>query len=669
MAKTPSGSDGQSEYSDAELGMHRTITRRDFFDGVALAAGGAALASVAGCGYGDPDPGRISPEHIPDDLPHPSYPPDLTGLRGQTPAALSVPHSLRDNTFWDATPDQSSTGEHYDLVVVGAGISGLATAYFWHQRNPRARILILDNHDDFGGHARRNEFQAPGRPEDGGLLIGYGGTQAIDTPSAYSKQAMGLLKDVGIEVQEFTKFYDAKFYERWKVSDDCTFFDKDTFGRDYLAVNRGGSAHDTYKDAPLDPQALRDLVMLYDDPKDWMPGLSDEEKKNRLAGVTYEQFLTRYAKVHPQVLQYVHTMSCDEWGYPMDTLSALDAWATDDGWPGFDGMGLKWTKEPPKYVSKSLKWSWGHDDPYIYHFPDGNASIARSLVRAMIPQVAPRDHQHSMRSIVLDHFDYGQLDRPGRPVRIRLSSPVVKAQHQGDPMTSGTVNVGYYADGGVRTLTASNVVMACWNAMVPYLCPELGPDQAQALHEGVKVPLLYGNVVVRNWRPWVEMGAQVIRFTGGFWAVAQLDYPVSMGGYEFTKDPSQPAVVQMIAVPTQGGMAPSDGGIAGRQVLYKTPFSYLERAARDALVRAVGPGGFDPARDIEAITVNRWAHGYAREYCRPWDSFWPDGPLPADIGRQRVGRIAIANSDSVPRAYTDAAIDAAWRAVNDLHGT
>ncbi|GAB3499767.1 NAD(P)/FAD-dependent oxidoreductase [Nocardiopsis coralliicola] len=659
---------GAEEPSDAELGMDRPISRRDFFDGAsAAAAGAAAAAALAGCAPGERD-WSVGPKRPVPAAEGTSYPPTMQGMRGSTEQALSIPHTIRDGRLGSVvdTGSVKALDEHYDLVVVGAGISGLAAARFFKDRHPEAKILLLDNHDDFGGHARRNEFTAEGRDQ---VLIGYGGTQSIDTPSIYSEAAMGLLTSLGIETERFEQFFDEGFYDRWQLAQegDAVFLRAEEFDTDHLAVR---SSEETpvaqwLKDAPLSQEARDQLTALMEEPEDWLPGLSGPEKQERLAQLTYADYIRDIAGMGDEVAAFMETITSDEWGVPASAWGALDAWG--EGLPGFDGLGLD-DSEPSPLNCFSLKRFWDYDDPYIFHFPDGNASVARLLVHSLIPESVPGSAKLDMESVVLAEFDYAQLDREEHDVRIRLQAPCTRIEHDGTPESAERVFVTYYRPGGLLRVTADRVVHAAWHVMGRYLLPEASGDQRRAFADGSKQPLLYCNVVVRNWQPWVELGVRHIRFTGGDWAVAQLDYPVSMGGYEHTRDPGEPVIVQMISAPTPAGKSLKQGAITARHAILKRSFESYERSIRQTLNRALGDGGFDAARDILAITVNRWGHGYAREYARPGDAFWPEGPTPAEIARTRIGRIAIANSDSGPNAYTDMAIDQAHRAIEELEG-
>lgn len=645
-----------------DLGMGRAISRRDFFDGVAMAAGVAALGAAAGCGPGfnNAETGVIGTAglEVPTDV---RFPPTLHGLQGNTSSALSVPHALRDDRFWQYAGTPEFTGENYDLVVVGGGISGVSAAFEWLRLNPSARILILDNHDEIGGHARRNEFTPKTR---NGPLIGYGGSQSIEAPSVWTPEGKNLLKQLGVEVQKFDKYFDQTLYDKHKMV-DSVMCDRETFTTDKLIrFTPGIKAEQWVKQLPIAEEAKRDLLMLYTNPPDWFPGLSQEQKEAKLAALTYSRFLTEVCKVHPDVEKFCRTMSSDEWAYGTDAFGAIDAWGSADGWdyPGFQGLKLN-SDKPSKYNSPSMKKEWDADDPYIYHFPEGNQALVRMMVGRMIPGFASST---DMDGITTARFDYGRLDLDSNRVRFRLSSPVVSVDNDGDPDSATTATVGYFDGHQIKTVRAGSVIMACWNMVIPYLVPALPQEQKDAMHQAVKMPLLYAMVQLRNWEAWQKAGINHTRWTGAYWCVSELDYPVSMPGYECPKDPSQPINVHMIATPCQPGMSPSEGAVAGRHVLLKTDYSYMEFTIRDQLTRLLGAGGFDPGKDIEAITVNRWGHGYAPEYCRPWNQFYPDGPTPADAARRRFGRISIANSDSIPAAYADAAITAAYRAVGEL---
>ncbi|WP_327088309.1 NAD(P)-binding protein [Nonomuraea sp. NBC_01738] len=644
-----------------ELGMGRPISRRDFFDGVAMAAGTAALGSLAGCGgISQSEPGVIGTTdlQVPSDV---KFPPGLHGLQGNTPQALSVPHALRDDRFWQYAGTPESTGENYDLVVVGGGISGVTAAFEWLRRDPKARILILENHDEIGGHARRNEFYPKARS---GPLIGYGGSQSLEAPSVWTPEGKEVLKQLGVEVQKFDKYFDQNLYTDLKMY-DSVMCDKETFPADRLIKYTPGiKAEQWVAQLPIAEQAKRDLLRLYGNPPDWFPGLSQPEKEAKLASLTYSQFLLDVCKAHPDVERFLRTQSSDEWAYSTRAFGAIDAWGSADGWdyPGFQGLKLN-SDKPSKFNSPSMIKGWTAEDPYIYHFPEGNQALVRMMVGRMIPGFASAT---DMDGITTATFDYGRLDLPANRVRFRLSSPVVMAHNDGYPDTATTATVGYFDGHQIKTVRAGAVVMACWNMVIPYLVTALPAEQKQAMHQAVKMPLLYAMVQLRNWEAWRKVGINHTRWTGAYWCVSELDYPVSMPGYECPKDPSQPINVHMIAAPCQSEMGPSDGAIAGRHTLIKTDFSFMEYTIRDQLARLLGSGGFDPGKDIEAITVNRWGHGYAPEYCRPWNAFYPEGPFPAEAARQRFGRIAIANSDSIPAAYADAAITAAFRAVGEL---
>lgn len=642
-----------------DLGMGRPISRRDFFDGIAMAAGVAALTGC-GSGFKNSERGVIGTAglEVPTDA---KFPPALHGLQGNTPQALSVGHALRDDRFWQYAGSPEFTGENYDLVVVGGGVSGVTAAFEWLRLNPSARILILDNHDEIGGHARRNEFTPAGRK---GALIGYGGSPSLGAPSVWTAEGKNLLRQLGVEVPKLEKYFDQTLYARHKMV-DSVMCDRESFNADQLIrYTPGVRAEQWVNRLPIAPEARRDLLMLYTDPPDWFRGQSQGQKEARLARLTYSAFLTDVCKVHPDVEKFCRTMSSGRRAYGTDAFGAIDAWGSADGWayPGFQGLGLNRGK-PSKWNSPLVQKEWDADDQDVYAFPEGNQALVRMMLGRMIPGFASAT---DMDRITTASFDYGRLDRDRNRVRFRLSSPVVSVEHDGSPDTATTASVGYFDGHQLKTVRAGAVIMACWNMVIPYLVTGLPQEQKAALRQAVKVPLLNATIQLRNWAAWQKLGVNHTRWTGAYWSVSELGAPISTPDYACPKDPGEPINVHMVATPCAPGMSPAEGAVAGRHVLIKTDYSFMEYTIRDQLTRLLGAGGFDPGRDIEAITVNRWGHGYAPEYCRPWDLFYPDGPTPADVARKRFGRIAIANSDSIPAAYGDAAITAAYRAVGEL---
>ena len=625
--------------NDKFLGMDCAITRRDFLNGTALAVGSFAFTS------------RASAANTP-------YPPALTGMRGQHDGSYEVMHAIRDKDFWDKAGPIAETGESYDLVVVGAGISGLTAAYLYRQQKGKdARILILDNHDDFGGHAKRNEFAS----KSGKFLLGYGGSQSLQTPSYFSPTVKQLMVDLSVDTEKFKTYYDAKWLED-RGLEEAFFFAKEVFGSDAL-VKKTEKAADWVPNTPLNDKAKVDLIALLDNPIDYFPGLDRDAKLEIMSKLTYADFLTKHVKADPQLVLYFQTTTAEYFGCGIDAVTCADAWG--NGNPGFDAMELG--DKAYKTMSPSGRLAKTDPDDYIFHFPDGNASIARLLVRALIPHALPGS---TMEDIVLAKCDYSKLDVKGSPIRIRLSSPVVRVMHNGDVKSAKDVEVVYSHAGKLHRVKAGQSVLALFHQAVPYIAPEVSEEQATALKDQQKIPLLYTNVQIRNWQAFAKLGISGFDSPGHYWDKAEIDFPVSMGGYTFADKPEDPMVLHLGKVPAPGGGASlRDQSLAGRYWVQSQTFEDMERAVRDLLNRALGSAGFDAARDIEAITVNRWSHGYAYEYMRPWDQYWPDGKLPIETSRKGWGRIAIANADAGAYAYAHSAIDQAARAVRELLGT
>ena len=634
---------------DRALGMDRDIDRRDFLNGVAIGAAATMVAGPAGAAASVPAP-QDQPGY---------YPPLLNGLRGSHPGSFENAHALRDGTFWDTAKKPEDAFGVYDLVIVGAGISGLSAAHFYRAAKPSARILILDNHDDFGGHAKRNEFNRNGRME---LL--NGGTELIDSPHPYGPAAAGLLKDLGIDPVALAK--NCEKPEIYKGLAPATFFDKETFGADRLVIGHAREEDEgsiPWKDflakAPLSKRVQADILRVQEGEVDYFPGLDSDQKKDKLSRMSYSDYLSKVAKIDPVALKFYQTITHDEWGVGIDAEPALDCWGF--GLPGFKGLKLK-PGHAPRMGYTASGYSDGGSD--TFHFPDGNATIARLLVRSLIPEAMPG---HTVEDAVTAHANYAMLNRASAQTQIRLSSTVVGVRNIGTPDASKGVEIAYARSGHVFRVHALNCVLACYNMIIPYLCPEMPDEQKAALHELVKIPLVYTSVALRNWRVFHKLGIMGISSPQCFFPSMRLNWPVDVGAYKSVRSPDDPMLLFMVRTPCQPGLPEKDQHRAGRYELLQTSFEDFERNIREQMARMLGGAGFDPKNDITAITVNRWPHGYAYEYNPLFDDWSiPDDKRPNVIGRKRFGRITIANSDSGAQAYTDSAINQARRAVDEV---
>jgi spermidine dehydrogenase len=636
--------------TDHELGMDRNIPRRDFIQGalagalVAMTAPlGSAVALEAG-GAGGAAAAQDTPGY---------YPPLLTGMRGSHPGSFEAAHALRDGVKQNPGID---TGETYDLIVVGGGISGLAAAHFFRAQTINAgRILILDNHDDFGGHAKRNEFSLSGK-----MQLLNGGTLSIESPRPYSPVADKLIKGLGIDVAalsrktEHLKFYDDLGLKRG------VYFDRETFGTDKLVTDFSHKHLAKFlAESPLSERARRDVSRIEAGAEDFLPGMSSADKKLHLSKISYQIFLREVVHADEGAIAFYQARTHGWWGVGIDAVSALDCWGI--GMPGFKGMHLE-----PGSIARMGYTPAGFADTggsESLHFPDGNATVARLLVRDLIPKAVPGN---SAEDVVTARVDYGRLDSKENPVRLRLSSMVTRVLHTGDPKTARQVAVTYVRDGKAYSARANGCVLASWNMMIPYLCPELPAAQKAALHDLVKTPLVYTSVALRNWRSFHKLGIHGVYAPGCYHTNVSLNPNVDIGTYRSPTKPDEPILVHMTRTPCKPGLSEHDQNKAGRAELLATTFETFERNIRSQLARTLSAGGFDPAEDIQAITVNRWPHGYAPEFNPLFEPELPAEQWPNVVGRARFGRIVIANSDAGRAAYTDSAIDQAHRAVSEL---
>ncbi len=617
--------------NDKRLGMSRPITRRDFVQGISLAAGASLLPpfprNVAAAGKSTA-----------------YYPPAQIGMRGAHPGSFETAHATVQGKRWQA----QSSDEHYNLVVVGAGISGLAAAHIYlRDVKPDARILILDNHDDFGGHAKRNEFSVGDRS-----LICFGGTMLIEAPRSYPAVAKQVLADLGLDAERYQDYYHQDQLDKHGLG-FCSFFDRETFGVNYLAQGSYDSPASIQR-APLPKQTRDDLTRLIEDDTDYLAGKSTAERRAILDRLSWRDYMREYGQFGDAALAYIQKWPHGVWSIGADGLPAWMAW--EQGYPGFAGMDLGYDDEDDS------------EDESIFQFPDGNASIARLLVRRLVPGAAPGK---TMDDIVMAPFDYGQLDQPGQQTRIRLNSTVVDLRHEGGDLDAD-VKITYVSQDTAHKVSASQVIWAGYHAMVPHICPDIPEPQRVAQSHCIRSPLVYTSVLIRNWTSLAELGIWRAYCPGSFFQTILLSRPASFEGYAYPLSPQEPMVMHMQHIPLEPGLPAAEQFRAGRNKLFGLPFETFERNAREQLGRMLGPAGFDPAEDILAITVNRWPHGYAYSVDPAsgdvawWPEAWDHAQRPWVNARQRVGNIAFAGTDSASNAMSEAAIEEAWRSVQSL---
>lgn len=643
---------------DKELGMGRDITRRDFLEGSLKFSAGLAVSGSISNSFAASSPGMKTPPEA-----GRSFPPSRPGLRGSHQGSFEAAHQLawEGKTDWGAVRDADS--DEYDLIVVGAGISGLAAAYFYRDQHPGARILILDNHDDFGGHAKRNEFSWGNQ-----TILGYGGSQSLEAPSAYSDASHDLLRKLGVDLQELAAAYDQDFYKEFNLG-SAIHFDREHYGRDVTLrsqfvdgslflplANSDLSAMEAVELMPISEEARVQLRHLLRSEVDTLPDHSLFSEPGVLSSMSYEEFIGRHVGVtNREVINLLRHLGSSYFGHGADMVPAI--MALGFGLPGLNSTSLGTFSG---LIEKVIRWT---TEPYIYHFPDGNASIARLLVRSLIPEIAPGS---SMQDIVTAPFNYEMLDQPGAPVRIRLSSTVINVQHEGTVRRADQVNVTYLHSGNAQRVRGKRVILACYNMAIPYLCPDLPDEQKTALSKLVKTPMCSTNVLLKDWHAIHQAGIGMVYSPGRWNKTFLVDFPVSMDGYQFASTPDDPIMLHCLRGVTGEGATPEAQSRSGRYELLGLSFDDYERELRQHLAGMLGSNGFDPARDIAAITVNRWPHGYAWNPNPLFDPDLEDGQAPNEIGRRPFGRISIANSDAGARAYLDCAIDEAFRAVGEL---
>jgi spermidine dehydrogenase len=674
------------------------ITRRDFLDGVAITAAGLAAAAAAPHLTG----AEAALASVSQGAP---YPPTATGITGQRDRVIHDVMAIDGGPNpRDVHSTKGGPGIHprhvrdvddvYDLVVVGAGASGLAAAKFYRDRfGPDSRILLIDPLPDFGGHSHRNEFHLGDTTllRNGGTVnldsIGNWnkpGNSLLDIPGSYGQPALDMLAFCGVDPANFPSGAGPGIPSSFGLRPMLLFPRKD-FGKDYLVPNKTGAQTWTefLAGTPYSPAAQAGIARVFDDETtDWIAlkhgPKTDQEKKAILARITYKQYLRDYVGLNEQAASWFQRRSHSLFAAGIQVTQAGDMWALEED--GFTGLNLEPTIFPG--IGRTAQQDMDPTGGPTRAWPDGNVSLLRLLVSKLIPSVIGdvNGARPTADTIVSAPADYSQLDKRGNAVRIRLNHTVVdvKPAHGGRHKLAEIVYVptGVNCRDGER-VRAKHVVMACWNRVTARLVDGLPRDQVKNLDYARKAPLIYCRVALNNWQAFADAKISSVQPRGNslFWDSTTLQAGQRFGStYGPTPNtPDKPALISLTCTPgSLRARSQLESYEEGRKIMLGMSFRDYEKAIVDVLDRSLNQSGgdFDPERDVNAITVNRWNYGYAYELTSIYDPslFGPNAQQPHVLGRVPFRNVAIANSDSGAFAYTHSAINEAYRAVQDLPG-
>jgi len=552
---------------------------------------------------------------------------------------MALGHRVRDGELPAEVVD---TGETYDLVVVGAGIAGLASAYLYYQEAPREpSILLLDNHEEFGGHARRNVMEYGGQ-----RLIAPGGTFALEDVEDSPEEALDFFRRIGLDPTRLVEYRDPKFRERFGLS-PAVVFDSRVFGGARTTwVNRWNEIpyEGYFARCPLSEAARKDLVLLYTTRKNYLP--DSKELEAELHSMSWEKFVREKMGLGDDAVRFVDLYATDLIGLGCDAASALEGYAIGPGFFGMGGEGFYEEGGMLKYGYRPLN-----------RYPDGNHTVARQLLKGILPNAITGEN--TMEGVFNGEPRYGELDRRENRVRLRLSSMVTKIRQDGE-----TVDVDYVQrDGMARRVRARHVIMTGWGSVAKHVVFDLPKEQRRALEEYRYSSALYINVLLKHWRPIADIGAFEMYWPEGYCTWMHVSDPLSVGDYRPEYHPDKPTLLSMYKYIHKRGLEPREQMRLGRYEMERKRFEEYEREIRSELNHALGAHGFDAARDIAGITVNRWGHGY-NYFKEPGSKETLESP-PYRAGRQKLGRISFAGADAGGTPWTQAALVQAFRAVHE----
>ncbi|MFZ0300643.1 MAG: NAD(P)-binding protein [Candidatus Sulfotelmatobacter sp.] len=622
--------------------METSITRRDFLGSALLASGSALLGGIA--------PAELLAQN--DDFTGYGGVGDYSNANGDTLSVLEAGHAIRDRVYDPLPKDVIDTGEIYDCVSIGGGISGLAGAlFFLRNAGPGMKCLIVENHPIFGGEAKQNEFLVEGK-----RLIAHQGSAIYQIQYPHSFLAR-FYESIGLRTPQLT-------YQNWAGPEPefplCT--------TPYQAV---GLQHGQYgfwfggkfNQKPgmwlTDPlgKKLDGAPVSNATRFEWLRWLKGEE----VGGAKFE-----HPKVEGDAIsRYLDSITLEQhymerFGLSRETIRTFLS-PVEGGGAGLGPDALSAYSEYAFEMLHPLPEENGGSDQM---FPGGNATIARLMLKSLIP--AAIYGPHSVEGVCRNRLNFAALDTPESAVRVRLSSTVVHVEHDGEAGKAGTVSIVYLKKGKLYRVKARSVVMAggCWTTK--HIVNDLPQTLRQAYAQFYRSPCMMVNVAIRNWRFLYRMGMSGCRWFEGLGNYMEVCKQALTGVESPTIGPDSPIVLNLKVLYSYPGSSTEEQGNRGRAELLGTSFRDYERQVREQFSEMFTRGGFDAKRDIAGIILNRWGHAYLSP--QPGFFFGSGGqPAAREILRSApFGRIAFANTDLAGAMDHRYSILEAKRAVGQL---
>ncbi len=615
------------------------ITRRDFIGNTLIGSGVALLSAKAPAAFAASAPkadefklGRTMPldlNKLDKSWTGPGGIGDYANANGNTHAEVNAAHSFRNGDFEQQVVAAKATDEEYDLVVVGAGFAGCSAAYYYQKEHPDAKILILDNHDMFGGEARQNEFEV-----DGYKLWAPQGSTGVVWPLEWAKKVemyapiwdeLGMPQSFEWQQAKNSNLkipYDnySPMHISWEQTDLGWFHDGHK-----MAVNPWSNR---FKDVPISQKTKNDLIWMevYRQP----PRRDDWEQW--LDSMTYKEFLVNEMGIDNQEVDdylnpFMAAMGC---GLGTDVVSALQAF-------NFISPGVQ------QYM-RYMDLGDPTDNLYLAQFPGGNTGTLRRIVQKIMPDIFGKTN--TLSEVLSNPVDWKVIDKAGSPVRMRLNSLVVNVVHEGPVNKAKTVKVTYLKGDKMRYVRAKHVVMGGQQHLNKRVVTDLPRAHKEAMDEFMHAPMMVVNVALRNWKFMDKMGVSAVRWFGDDlgWFMTLRRQMILDGKEPMPLDPEKPTVLTMYNSFCKPGMPIDKQTVAARMHMFSLSYADIEKNVREQFTKMFAAGGFDADRDIAGITVNRQGHAYV--VTPPGFFFGKNGkPAPSDVIRQPHGRISFAHAE------------------------